>query len=113
MNNSYSNIQKISMIAFLLTAVVIIICSLLIGYNLKQQGDMLRASGISYDQRILLERVNEDVRLLLDTNSNVALEDSSLRQAQRDIIINAKIINENQAELEELLLNQSENIYKS
>ena len=112
MNNSHSNIQKISMIAFLLTAVVIIICSLLIGYNLKQQGDMLRASGISYDQRILLERVNEDVHLLLDTKSNAALEDSSLLQAQRDIIINAKIINDNQAELQELLLNQSEIFYK-
>ena len=112
MNNSHSNIQKISMIAFSLIAVVIIICSVLIGYNLKQQGDMLRASGISYDQRILLERINEDVHILLDSNSNAGLAESVILQTKKDILINAKILNDNQAELKKLLLNQSEIFFK-
>lgn len=73
---------------------------------------MLRASGISYEQRILLERVNEQVHRLLDESSNGVLTESVILQDKRDIIHNANLLNSNQAELQSLLLNQSEIFYK-
>ena len=112
MNNSHSNIQKISMIAFSIITIAIIFCSVLIGYNLKQQGDMLRASGISYDQRLLLERVNDQTHLLLDESNNARLADRFILQTKRDIIDDAKLLNTNHAELKGLILNQNEIFYK-
>ena len=107
-----NNIQKMSMVAFSLVGIVIIICAVLIGFNLKQQSDMLRASGISYDQRIMLERVNEQVYLLLNEGTNSRLDDAVILQTQREVVQSAKLLTDNQAELKRLLLDQSEIFYK-
>lgn len=109
MNNTSPNILKNSIFSFLLIAVLIISCSALIGYYLKQQEYMLRASGVSYQQRILFERIGDQLNLLLNQNVN---SDRVLQKLQSDIVFNAKLINANQLELENMLLRQNQFFYR-
>ena len=72
---------------------------------------MLRASGISYEQRILLERANEQIHLLLGESNNMKLSDRIILKLREDITKNGKLINADQTKLRHILLKQNQDFY--
>ena len=106
-NNHKYNLRRSSISAFLAATVLIVLFSLLIVYNLKAQENMLRASGVSYEIRILLERCSEQINLLLDRDSNQELPERVVVKLRDDLVRNTKTLAVRKMTLRELLLGSS------
>lgn len=103
------SIERISILAFSFVAVLIIGCSLLVGHNLRLQNNMLEASSLSYELRILLDRSSSQANLLFESENIGQLSDRVLLNVRNDFVQTAEKITQNNKRLRSLLLDKQNN----
>ena len=104
------NVQRTSINAFLFVSLLVVACSLLIGYNLQLQKNMLEASSVSYELRILLDRSVNEANLLFKSDNASHLSDRILLNVRSDFINTTKEITQKNKRLRSLLLDKQNNI---
>ena len=103
------NLQRTSITAFLFVSLLVVACSLLVGYNLQLQKNMLEASSVSYELRILLDRSSNEASLLFKSDSAASLSDRILLNVRDDFIKTTDAITQNKLRLRVLLLDKQNN----
>ncbi|WP_022951395.1 GGDEF domain-containing protein [Leucothrix mucor] len=98
------SVKRISIIAFLFVAMLIIACSFLISCNLRLQKNMLEASSVSYELRILIDRTTSQANLLFNPENISQLSDRILFNVRDDLVKTTGKISENNEQLRKLLL---------
>ena len=104
------NLQRTSITAFLCVSLLVLACSLLVGYNLQLQKKMLEASSVSYELRILLDRSSNEASLMFKSDNVSYLSDRILLNVRDDFIKTTKEITKKNKRLHTLLLNKQSNI---
>ena len=105
-DNKQHNVQRTSIIAFLSVTVLIVVCYGLIVYNLRLQNNMLEASSVSYELRILLDQSNEQVNLLFDPNSAASFSDRILSNIRDDFVKTTERVTTDTKQLQSLIANR-------
>ena len=77
-------------------------------YNLRLQGNMLEASSISYELRILIDQSNEQVNLLFDPNTTENFSNRILNKIREDFVSTAEKITSLTQSLQILLVSQKD-----
>ena len=76
-------------------------------YNLRLQSNMLEASSVSYELRILIDRSNEQVNLLFDSNGTDNFSDRILNNIREDFVATTEQVTSLTHRLHELLVSQT------
>ncbi|PWQ92475.1 EAL domain-containing protein [Leucothrix pacifica] len=96
-------VKRASIIAFMSVTLLIIVCYISVVYNLRLQNNMLEASSISYELRILLDQSNEQVNLLFDPKSAESFSDRILKNIRDDFVKTTEQVTALTAQLPALL----------
>ena len=85
-NITQYNVQRISIIAFLFVALLIVSCYVLVSNNLKLQNTMLESSSVSYELRIALDQSNQQLSLLFEPGGAQNYSDRILQNIRNDFV---------------------------
>ena len=104
-------IQATSRLAFFAVAFLILACALLVNSGLALQHMMLELSGISYEQRRLVEQVGKKKFFLLNNLNQSDVADHTVEDVRNDILAINKQIMSNQEQLRVLLENNRSTVF--
>lgn len=97
------NLGANSVFAFFSITLMIIFCSILINLGLTLQQNMLKASGYSYDQKIILNKLDNITQVLIQESSRKILTPRMVNNLKKDIKNNIDLLKNNQIEIKKLL----------
>lgn len=92
-----------SVFAFFSITLMIIFCSFLINLGLTLQQNMLKASGYSYDQKIILNKLDNITQVLIQESSRKILTPRMVINLKKDIKENIDLLKKNHIEIKKLL----------
>lgn len=92
-----------SVFAFFSITLMIIFCSFLINLGLTLQQNMLKASGYSYDQKIILNKLDNITQVLIQESSRKILTPRMVINLKKDIKENIDLLKKNHIEIKRLL----------
>ncbi|MFM2320634.1 MAG: hypothetical protein RLZZ215_3255, partial [Pseudomonadota bacterium] len=81
-----------SVFAFFSITLMIIFCSFLINLGLTLQQNMLKASGYSYDQKIILNKLDNITQVLIQESSRKILTPRMVINLKKDIKENIDLL---------------------
>lgn len=97
------NLGTNSVFAFFSITLMIIFCSVLINLGLALQQNMLKASGYSYDQKIILNKLDNITQILIQESSRKMLTPRMVDNLKNDIQENVSLLKKHQIEIKKLL----------